>query len=131
MFGNAKILGWIKEVNVMNEERLQNRVKFLNECDAVITSGISDAFKNIDMFKYLRSVVDKEFYFISQPVNITYLFDNFYTVEKENLHCPYLVYLLSATFLLLCKLMFRTYVIRFMLIQGIFNTSITTTHCCH
>jgi hypothetical protein len=89
-YPNVKVLGWIKEVNVMNEERLQNRVKFLNECDAVITSGISDTFKNIDMFKYLRSVVDKEFYFISQPVNIEYLFNNFYTTEKEKVIWAYL-----------------------------------------
>jgi hypothetical protein len=82
-YPNAKILGWVKEVNVANDMRLRNRVRFLNECDAVITSGISEKFKNIDMFKYLRSVVDKKFYFISQPVNIDYLFDNFYNEEKD------------------------------------------------
>ncbi len=36
-YPNAKILGWIKEVNVANEKRLKNRVKFLNDCDAIIT----------------------------------------------------------------------------------------------
>jgi|TARA_Y100000310_G_C20685765_1_gene818851 hypothetical protein len=82
-YPNAKILGWIKEVNVKNKTRLKNRVKFLNECDAVVTSGISDNFKNLDVFKYLKSVVDKEFHFISQPVNIDYLFDNFYSDEKD------------------------------------------------
>jgi len=82
-YPNAKILGWIKEVNVANEKRLKNRVKFLNDCDAIITSGISENFKNIDMFKYLRTVVDKEWHFISQPVNINYLFDNFYSDEKD------------------------------------------------
>ena len=75
-------MGWIKEVNVANERRLENRVRFLNDCDAIITSGISENFKNIDMFKYLRSVVDKKWYFISQPVNTNYLFDNFYSEEK-------------------------------------------------
>ena len=80
---NAKVFGWVKEVNVSSEMRLRNRVRFLNECDAVITSGISKQFKNLDMFNYLRSQVNKNFYFISQPVNIDYLFDNFYSEEKE------------------------------------------------
>ena len=65
---NAKIIGWIKEVNVRNEIRSQNRVKFLNECDAIVTSGISEQFKNIDMFKYLRTVVDKKWYFLSPTI---------------------------------------------------------------
>tara|TARA_Y100000310_G_C20533942_1_gene739893 strand:+ start:95 stop:1093 length:999 start_codon:yes stop_codon:yes gene_type:complete len=89
-YPNVKILGWIKEVNVANEMRLKNRVRFLNECDAIITSGISEKFKNIEMFKYIRSVVDKKFYFISQPVNINYLFDNFYNEEKEKAIYAYL-----------------------------------------
>ncbi len=89
-YPNAKILGWLKEVNVANKTRLKNRVRFLNECDAVITSGISDNFKNLDMFKYLKSVVDKKFYFISQPVNVNYLFDNFYSDEKDNTIWAYL-----------------------------------------
>ena len=89
-YPNAKIMGWIKEVNVANERRLENRVRFLNDCDAIITSGISENFKNIDMFKYLRSVVDKKWYFISQPVNTNYLFDNFYSEEKENVIYAYL-----------------------------------------
>ena len=82
-YKDVKILGWIKEVNVSTQMRLNNRVRFLNECDAVITSGISEKFKNIDMFKFLRQHVNKNFYFISQPVNINYLFDNFYSEEKE------------------------------------------------
>ena len=89
-YPNAKILGWIKEVNVANEVRLKNRIRFLNDCDAIVTSGISDNFKNIDMFKYLRTVVDKKWHFLSQPVNINYLFDNFYSQEKESVIWSYL-----------------------------------------
>ena len=64
-YKDVKILGWIKEVNVSPQMRLNNRVRFLNECDAVITSGISEKFKNIDMFKFLRQHVNKNFYLIS------------------------------------------------------------------
>ena len=42
------------------------------------------------MFKYLKSNVNRNFYFISQPVNINYLFDNFYSEEKENAIWAYL-----------------------------------------
>ena len=89
-YPNAIIMGWIKEVNVANEKRLENRIKFLNDCDGIVTSGISEQFKNIDMFKHLKNYVDKKWYFLSQPVNTNYLFDNFYSLEKENVIWAYL-----------------------------------------
>ena len=87
-YPNAKILGWIKEVWVgqagnYNHERFINRLKHLNECDAIVTSGVSEQFKNLDVFNHIRKYVDKKWNFISQPVNTNYLFENFYSDEKE------------------------------------------------
>tara|TARA_A100001201_G_scaffold59648_2_gene57128 strand:- start:13208 stop:14218 length:1011 start_codon:yes stop_codon:yes gene_type:complete len=87
-YPKAKILGWIKEVWVgqagnYEHERYVNRLKHLNECDAIVTSGVSTQFKNIDVFNHIRKYVDKKWNFLSQPVNTEYLFDNFYSDEKE------------------------------------------------
>ena len=87
-YPKAKILGWIKEVWVgqagnYEHERYINRLKHLNECDAIVTSGVSTQFKNIDVFNHIRKYVDKKWNFLSQPVNTEYLFDNFYSDEKE------------------------------------------------
>ena len=87
-YHKAKILGWIKEVWVgqagnYEHERYINRLKHLNECDAIVTSGVSTQFKNIDVFNHIRKYVDKKWNFLSQPVNTEYLFDNFYSDEKE------------------------------------------------
>ena len=87
-YPKAKILGWIKEVWVgqagnYEHERYINRLKHLNECDAIVTSGVSTQFKNIDVFNHIRKYVDKKWNFLSQPVNTEYLFDNFYSDEKD------------------------------------------------
>tara|TARA_B100000315_G_C14578229_1_gene589041 strand:- start:576 stop:1583 length:1008 start_codon:yes stop_codon:yes gene_type:complete len=87
-YPKAKIFGWIKEVwvgtsNNYNHPRHLNRIKFLNECDAVITSGIS-TFKRLDVFTQLKENVNKKFNFIGQPVNTDYLYDNFYSGYKDS-----------------------------------------------
>lgn len=94
-YPNAKILGWIKEVYMAgvarsndfsyydyNDPRHKRRIEYLNQCDGVITSGIT-IFKNHHVFDDLKQNVNKKFYFISQPVNVNYIFDNFYSQEKE------------------------------------------------
>ena len=95
-YPNAKILGWIKEVYMSgvnrslvdlsyydyDDPRHYRRLEFLNECDAVITSGIT-TFKNHPIFDNLKNNVNKNFYFIPQPVNVNYIFDKFYSNQKE------------------------------------------------
>ena len=101
-YPNAKILGWIKEVYMSgvpknedlsyydyNDPRHHRRIEFLNNCDAVVTSGIT-IFKNHHIFDALKKNVNKKFYFISQPVNVNYIFDNFYSNEKEQCIFAYL-----------------------------------------
>ena len=87
-YPNAKIIGWLKEVWVgeignVNNERFVNRLRYLSDCDAIVTSGTSEKFKNLEVFNYIRKHVDKKWNFIAQPVNTNYLFDNFYSTEKD------------------------------------------------
>ena len=81
-YPNAKILGWVKELSVGNETQNLKRLEELNHCDGVVTSGVSE-FKYLDVFKDFKKVVDKQFHFVPQPVNTEYLFNNFYSNEKE------------------------------------------------
>ena len=80
-YPNALILGWIKELSVGNEIQNLRRLQDLNNYDGVVTSGVS-SFRFLDVFKNFKQIVNKEFYFISQPVNTEYLFNNFYDNEK-------------------------------------------------
>lgn len=93
-YPNAKILGWIKEVWVgapddFDDPRHLRRIEHLNECDAVITSGISK-FQKLSVFNNLKQNVNKDFHFIPQPVNTDYFYDNFYSNEKEECLYAYL-----------------------------------------
>lgn len=82
-YPNAIILNWIKELSNGNQIQNMNRIEELKYGDGIITSGLSKEFQNLDIFNYIRDVIDKKLYFIPQPVNTEYLFDNFYSNKKE------------------------------------------------
>ena len=93
-YPNAKILSWIKEVWVgehfnYQDPRHLGRIEHLKECDGVITSGISK-FPKLEVFDNLRENVDIPFYFIPQPVNTDYFYDEFYSNQKEECLYAYL-----------------------------------------
>jgi len=102
-FPNAVIVAKIKEIpphfnsgvyqlspgesphRQIREERPGNRIKFFNECDYATVGAIEgSAFCNIPYFQELRSNLNKELVCIPGPVNVDYLFENYYTNEKSN-----------------------------------------------
>ena len=87
-YPNAKIVGYLKEVYV-KETRYENRIRFLNECD-YIHAEAAGRMKTLDEFIKIENTTGRKINFTNQPVNIQYLFDNFYSNEKENSIYAYL-----------------------------------------
>ena len=81
-YPNAKIAGWIKELWVgepynYTHPKHKARIKFLNECDVVVTNRNTE-----DGFREIAGGVNKSFNFVSIPVDTDYLYNNFYG-DKE------------------------------------------------
>ncbi len=80
-YKNAKITGHIKEVHV-KEGRENNRLEFLKSCDGLSVECFSRE-KLIKEYLELEKQVGKNFNLISQPINIEYIHNNFYSNIKE------------------------------------------------
>ena len=87
-YKNVKVIGYLKEVYV-KEHRFENRIKFLNECDFIHAEAAS-RMKTLDEFLKIEKLTGRKINFTNQPVNINYMFDNFYSNEKENSIFAYL-----------------------------------------
>ncbi len=87
-YKDVKVIGYLKEVYV-KEHRFENRIKFLNECDFIHAEAAS-RMKTLDEFLKIEKLTGRKLNFTNQPVNIDYLFDNFYSNEKENSIFAYL-----------------------------------------
>ena len=87
-YKNVKVIGYLKEVYV-KEHRFENRIKFLKECDFIHAEAAS-RMKTLDEFLKIEKLTGRKINFTNQPVNINYMFDNFYSNEKENSIFAYL-----------------------------------------
>ena len=87
-YKDVKVIGYLKEVYV-KEHRFENRIKFLNECDFIHAEAAS-RMKTLDEFLKIEKLTGRKINFTNQPVNINYMFDNFYSNEKENSIFAYL-----------------------------------------
>ena len=87
-YKNVKIVGYLKEVYV-KEHRFDNRIKFLKECD-YIHAEAAGRMKSLDEFTKIENLTNRKLNFSNQPLNVDYMFDNFYTNEKENSIFAYL-----------------------------------------
>ena len=89
-YPNARIIGMIKEIFLGNvggygyspsfeSEGHKNRIKFLNECDAVI-----QPFPDLENSPLTHLVNDckKSITFVPFSVNVDYIYDNFYKEDK-------------------------------------------------
>ena len=81
-YPNAKIVGLIKELWIgtpydHQHQKHKDRVKFLNECDSVVTGR-----PTLEGYEEISKGVNKPFNFVAIPVDIDYLYDNFYG-DKE------------------------------------------------
>ena len=80
-YPNATIIGWLCEVSVQ-EHRYDNWIKFLNDCDGILTSA-AESMKTLPQFVELEKHLNKKIRFSPFPINIDYIYDNFYSEEKE------------------------------------------------
>lgn len=80
-YKTAKITGHLKEVNV-KEDRFENRIEFLKTCDGLSAEAFS-FMKTLPEFTKIKNLVGKELKFIHQPINIDYVFKNFYSNIKN------------------------------------------------
>ena len=81
-YPNAKIAGWIKELWVgppydYEHPKHKARIKCLNECDVVVTNRPEPK-----EHQQIADSIDKSFNFVPIPVDVDYLYDNFYG-DKE------------------------------------------------
>ena len=81
-YPNAKIVGYLKEVYV-KEHRMKNRIKFLKSCD-YIHAEAHTTMKNLKEFVEIEKLTDMKLNFNSQPLNVNFYYDNFYSNEKIN-----------------------------------------------
>ena len=89
-YPNAKIIGWFKEIEIpyregRQEERLENRIRFFKDCDAVASHAVPGitTMKTLDQLKEIEYLLGKKIdYYISHPINIDGYFDNFYSHKK-------------------------------------------------
>ena len=79
-YPNAKIVAYLKEVHV-KPEYLPNRIDFLKSCDAVHIEAV-DTMRDLPEYKELENHLGIKFNYSSQPINIDYYYDNFYSNEK-------------------------------------------------
>ena len=88
-YPNAKIFAWFKEVELPNREGLQddrkkNRIEWLEGFGNNIILGALSCMKDLPVILDIQDKLGREIkHFISCPININGLFDNFYSDEKE------------------------------------------------
>ena len=90
-YPNAKIIGWIKEVNSSTHnmyERIHNKIEFYKDCDFFAGNGITE-MKKLKQYEELEKLVGKKLNFITCPININSFFDNFYSNEKKEMIYAY------------------------------------------
>lgn len=80
-YKTAKIIGYLKEVSVRSG-REENRIEFLKSCDYIHAEAVT-GMKTISEFLSIEKQVGKKLNFSSQPINIKYMYDNYYTNEKQ------------------------------------------------
>lgn len=81
-YPNAKIIGWIKELWVgppydYNHPKYKARVNFLDQCDSIVINR-----PELKEFKYIQDNLNKPLNFVAIPVNVDYLYKNYYK-EKD------------------------------------------------
>jgi hypothetical protein len=81
------IIGTVKELGrnfpeVHRPGRFQDRIKFFNKCDYAHMFD-TGAIRDTNEFKDVSSRINKPFNFSNQCMNVDYLFENFYSDEKE------------------------------------------------
>ena len=85
-YPNAKIFAWFKEVHIprSTKEREENRIKWLNGFENNIMSHGVSCMKDLPVIRDIENKLEKKIeHFISCPINIGGLYDNFYSDEKE------------------------------------------------
>jgi len=75
-YPNAKIYGYVKETWNW-EHTWQNRLNVFNQCDEVIVP-----VEDINLFPQLINNCTRKISYLPQPVNIDYLYDNFYKEDR-------------------------------------------------
>ena len=80
-YPNAKIVGYLKEVYVTDEEKFRNRIKFLKECDYIHVEAAS-SMQKLPEFLKIEKLVGKKLNFSNQPINIDYYYKHFYSNQK-------------------------------------------------
>lgn len=87
-YKNVKVVGYLKEVYV-KEGREENRIDFLKSCDFIHAEATS-TMKTLPEFLSIQEKVGKKLNFTNQPINIKYIFENYYTENKEKCIYAYL-----------------------------------------
>lgn len=76
-YPNAKIYGYVKETWNW-DQAWQKRLQVFNECDHVIVP-----VRNFNIFPELVNNCSKPISFLPQPVDVNYLYDNFYIENRQ------------------------------------------------
>jgi len=85
-YPNAKIFAWFKEVHIprSTKEREENRIKWLEGFGNDMILGALSCMKDLPVILDIQDKLERKIkHFISCPINIDGLFDNFYSDEKE------------------------------------------------
>jgi hypothetical protein len=85
-YPNAKIFAWFKEIHIprSTKEREENRIKWLNGFGNNIMSHGLSCMKDLPVIRDIENKLERKIeHYISCPINIDGLFDNFYSNEKE------------------------------------------------
>ena len=85
-YPNAKIFAWFKEIYIPrpNDAREENRIKWLKGFgDNIASHGLS-SMKNLDAISEIEKKLERKIkHYISCPINIDGLYDNFYSENKD------------------------------------------------
>jgi len=88
-YTKAKIVGYVKETTVP-KHRFDNWIRFLNECDTVMAPS-SGHLKELPIYDKIQSRLNERINFCTPcPDNIDFIYDKFYSNEKDNAIFTYL-----------------------------------------